>query len=81
MAFLLKLRSQDPYLKFVSESAQLTVLSVGYRLAPENPFPAGPNDCYDVAEYLVDNAKEQFGAELKFAGGEVRLIHVVDRHR
>lgn len=47
------------------------MVSVGYRLAPENPFPAGPNDCYDAAEYLVDNGPEKFGGELMFTGGEV----------
>lgn len=50
--------------------ASLTVLSVEYRLAPEDPFPAGSEDCYDVAEYLVDNRLSQESGPLKFVGGE-----------
>lgn len=49
----------------------MTVVSVGYRLAPEDPFPAATNDCYDAAEYLVDNADKEFGGPLRFVGGEV----------
>jgi acetyl esterase/lipase len=48
----------------------LTVFSVGYRLAPEDPWPAGANDCYDAAEWLVKNGKDKFGCELMFTGGE-----------
>lgn len=29
-----------------------------YRLAPENPFPAAPQDCADVLRWLADHAKE-----------------------
>ena len=63
--------SQDPYLKVVADGADVAVISIGYRLAPENPFPQGPQDCFDAAEWLVDNAQSQLGAELKFIGGEV----------
>lgn len=63
--------SQDPYLKYQADHFGLTVFSVGYRLAPEDPWPAGANDCYDAAEWLVKNGKEVFGGELMFTGGEV----------
>ncbi|KAI9719113.1 MAG: hypothetical protein M1812_003743 [Candelaria pacifica] len=61
--------SVDPYLKNVANSATLAVLSIGYRLAPENPYPAGPEDCIDAAEWLIANAESQFGVGLSFMGG------------
>lgn len=70
----MRTNSQDPLLKFLSDRGQVTVISVGYRLAPEHPFPDGPNDCYDVAEWLVDNAKSEFGSDLSFVGGEVSKL-------
>ena len=63
-------KSQDPALQSIADNTGLLGVSIGYRLAPEDPFPAGPDDCYDVAEWLVTNSKEKFGAELGFVGGE-----------
>ncbi|KAI9713397.1 MAG: hypothetical protein M1828_001431 [Chrysothrix sp. TS-e1954] len=62
--------TQDLLLKAISDAANLTVVSVDYRLGPENIFPAGPEDCFDAAEWLVDNAKQVYGNELLFIGGE-----------
>ena len=63
-------KSQDPALQSIANTTGLVCVSVGYRLAPETPFPAGPEDCYDAAEYLVLHSKERFGAPLAFVGGE-----------
>ncbi|EXJ79683.1 hypothetical protein A1O3_07964 [Capronia epimyces CBS 606.96] len=69
-------KSQDTPLQNIANSTGTMMLSVGYRLAPENPFPAGPNDCYDVAEWLVDNAEAEFGLPLAFVGGESAGAHL-----
>jgi acetyl esterase/lipase len=67
---------QDPVLKKIGDSNSLLVVSIGYRLAPEDPFPAGPHDCFDAAEWLAENAKSTFGAELVFIGGESAGAHL-----
>lgn len=61
---------QDVYLADLANGTGLTVFSVGYRLAPEDPYPAGNEDCFDAAEYLVDKGEEILGAPLKFVGGD-----------
>lgn len=66
--------TSDPLLKLYADCSKCTVISVGYRLAPEHPFPAGPEDCYDVAEYLVKNGEKEFGGPLRFIGGEVSVL-------
>lgn len=42
----------------------------------ENPYPAGPEDCHDVAEWLIDHAESKFGAELCYIGGESAGAHL-----
>jgi acetyl esterase/lipase len=68
---LMSHRTSDPLLKFYADLSGCAVISAGYRLAPEHPFPAGPEDCFDVAEYLVKNAEKDYGGPVKFMGGEV----------
>ncbi|KAK5166314.1 uncharacterized protein LTR77_008575 [Saxophila tyrrhenica] len=63
-------RAQDPYLKFLADTCRMVVVSVGYRLAPEHPYPAPNEDCYDIGEYLIDNAEKDYGVPLLFLGGE-----------
>lgn len=48
----------DSYTPACTTMADLTgsvVASVDYRLAPEHPFPAGLQDCYQVAHLLLDD--------------------------
>jgi acetyl esterase len=40
-----------------------TVVSVRYPLAPENPWPAGPDACLEAARWLIDGGAARFGAE------------------
>ncbi|KAL2009961.1 hypothetical protein VTN00DRAFT_5768 [Thermoascus crustaceus] len=60
----------DTLLQLYANAKSYAVVSVGYRLAPEHPFPAGPQDCYDVSEHLVRKGKDEYGAELKMIGGD-----------
>src|SRR4051812_2542777 len=53
--FLLTAPSQDATLQRYANICHLTAISVGYRLAPEHPFPAAIHDCIDVAEHLAEH--------------------------
>lgn len=41
----------------LSKNSKAIVISVNYRLAPENPFPAGLNDVYNVLKWVYKYAK------------------------
>lgn len=61
---------QDPSLEHIADNTGLTVVSVEYRLAPEHPYPAGPDDCEAAAAWLVKHARSEFGADVLTVGGE-----------
>ncbi|EXA29759.1 hypothetical protein FOVG_18807 [Fusarium oxysporum f. sp. pisi HDV247] len=67
---------QDLRLQAMANDHGLLCISIGYRLAPEHPFPARPQDCYDAAEWLVSNANATFKAPLAFVGGESAGAHL-----
>ncbi|KUL50131.1 alpha/beta hydrolase [Streptomyces sp. NRRL F-4489] len=79
---------QDERLWHLAVEARLAVVSVEYRLAPEHPFPAGPDDCEAAARWLVDHAAAEFGTQRLLIGGEsagahlsvLTLLRLRDRH-
>ena len=47
--------SSRPYTVEIGKASQVKVLSVDYALAPEHPFPEGPNDCFTSYRWLLSN--------------------------
>ena len=66
---------QDRLLERIADEARLTAISVEYRLAPENPYPAGPDDCEAAALWVHDNIRD-FGGEALAIGGESAGAHL-----
>jgi acetyl esterase/lipase len=60
---------QDPMLERIADNTGQAVVAVEYRLAPEHPYPAGPDDCEAAAAWLVQNGKKEFG-----------ILRMRDRH-
>ena len=50
--------SHDAVCRGLAVQANIDVLSVDYRLAPENPFPAAVEDCYAAASWIFSNAEK-----------------------
>lgn len=81
---------QDTRLDGLARETGLTVVSVGYRLAPENPYPAAPDDCEAAALWLLgEEANAALGDASALAiGGDsagghlaaVTLLRLRDRH-
>ena len=79
---------QDPMLERIADNTGQAVVSVEYRLAPEHPYPAGPDDCEATAAWLVQNGKKEFGTDALTIGGEsagghlsaVTILRMRDRY-
>jgi len=78
----------DELLVNTGMDCHVAVVSVNYRKAPENPYPAGSNDCEAAALWLVENCSSEFGTEKLIIGGEsaganlsaTTLLRMRDRH-
>ncbi|WP_419929427.1 alpha/beta hydrolase [Candidatus Poriferisocius sp.] len=80
-------QANDPGNEHLATHHGLAVLSVDYRLAPEHPYPAGPNDCEAAAAWMLEHGPERWGTDKMLIGGEsagghlaaVTLLRVRDR--
>ncbi|MFI4933571.1 MAG: alpha/beta hydrolase [Caulobacterales bacterium] len=62
---------QDVMLERIARETGLTVVSAGYRLAPEHRFPAAPDDCVAAARWFLGQADAgAFGGPCQMIGGE-----------
>jgi acetyl esterase len=52
------LDTHDTALRTVANRCGCIVVSVAYRLAPENPYPAAPDDAYAATKWVADHAAE-----------------------
>ena len=79
---------RDPFLHDLGMRLNAVVVSVAYRLAPENPFPAAQDDCEAATAWVVEHARSEFGTSTVVIGGEsagahlaaTTLLRMRDRH-
>jgi acetyl esterase len=80
---------QDTMLVELADATGLCAVSVDYRLAPEHPYPAAPDDCEDAALWLLREGFDELGVPARAAiGGDsagghlsaVTLLRLRDRH-
>ncbi len=78
----------DQLNEVIVDACNVAVVSVEYRLAPEDPYPAGPDDCEAAACWLLEHAAGEFGSDRLLIAGEsagahlaaVTLLRMRDRH-
>lgn len=78
------LESHHPYCTEMAAQMDLPVIAVDYRLAPEAPFPAAPDDCEAATRWVIENT-DTLGIEIDgiitcgdSAGGNLAIVVAQD---
>jgi acetyl esterase/lipase len=67
---------QDRSNWMLAEAANVATVSIDYRLAPEHPWPAGPDDCEAAALWVIEHAADEFGTDRLVIGGGSAGAHL-----
>jgi len=77
----------DSMLSRIADATGLASVSVEYRLAPANPYPAAWDDCEAAAVWLAEHGAAEFGPKLSIGGESAgatlavpTLLRLRDRH-
>ena len=65
---------QDSALKAAADATGLVMVSVDYRLAPEHPYPAAPDDCEDAARWLLEHFEGRRAIGGESAGAHLAVV-------
>ena len=61
------LNSHDEICRYLSKKADVVVIAIDYRLAPENKYPSSHNDVYEASDWIFKHAEELGIDKNKFA--------------